>query len=950
MVSRAFRCDRSRLRLLLDDALPEGDQADLATHLESCESCRRALEEMAAESRWWGDARLLDGQPIAPDRIDDSAAETIGDHSSSGYGPSLGFLSPSEEPGSLGRMGAYEVTEVVGRGGMGVVLKAHDASLNRYVAIKVLAPELATSAPARRRFAREAQAAAAVAHEHIVAIHAVDTCPAGLPYLVMQYVAGKSLQERINKTGPLELKEILRIGMQAASGLAAAHAQGLIHRDIKPANILLENCVERVKITDFGLARAVDDASLTQSGLIAGTPQYMAPEQARGEAVDHRADLFSLGSVLYAMATGRPPFRAETTLGVIRRVCEEDPRPIRELNPDVPEWLAVLIGRLMAKDPARRFATAADVADLLERCLAHLQQPDAIALPPELAPIRPARRRPARRWAVAATALALAVAGLGASEAAGVTQVADFVATVLRIRTPEGTLIVEVGDPEAKVSIDGKDVVITGAGPQEVRLRPGTHELRASRPGAPEKVDFVTITRGDRQVAKVTFEPEGAAPNTASALGVLQERLSRAQDQLVSARHVTARADDPTIRRLEDRIKALEEELARRDQARPAPAPSPAPAGVELRLIPRPGTVAPSIDPNLSPRPVPSATPLPGGAARNPALPDGGSFRGPTLAFATNYPDEAWRVQYSPNGAVLAVAAGPVVRMRSTARFDVQKVLEGHRGPVTSLSFAPDGKTIATGSYDLTVRLWDVSSAKELLQMGDLGDVVLSVVYSPDGRTLAAAVRRQGVKVWEVPTGRVVHEIATPRQVVALRFSPDGKTLAGGTGGDRTDEPGEVRLWDLASGRLRATLQGHRAEVKALAFTPDGRFLASASDAPRPGEGGSVKFWDAATLDELKPLACPSGVDALAYSADGHALAIGLASGELMLWAPWGRPTFPAHDGPIFGVAFSPDGRRLATVGKDQTLKVWDLNAPAPDRPSPGPRPSPAADPNIVKP
>src|SRR6202007_1088279 len=147
------------------------------------------------------------------------------------------------------------------------------------------------------------KAAAAVVHEHVVAIHGVDTWK-GLPYLVMSFVPGRSLQERIDREGPLQVKEILRIGMQAASGLAAAHAQGLVHRDVKPANILLENGVERTRLTDFGLARAGSDAALTQSGVVAGTPQYMAPEQARGETVDHRADLFSLGSTLYAMCTG----------------------------------------------------------------------------------------------------------------------------------------------------------------------------------------------------------------------------------------------------------------------------------------------------------------------------------------------------------------------------------------------------------------------------------------------------------------------------------------------------------------------------------------------------------------------------------------------------------------------------------------------------------------------
>src|SRR5262249_49757889 len=150
--------------------------------------------------------------------------------------------------------------------------------------IKALAPALAGNATARKRFTREARAAAPISDEHVVAIHAVEEV-GPVPYLVMQFVAGCSLQDRLDRSGPLELKEILRIGMQIASGLGAAHAQGLVHRDIKPANILLENGVERVKLTDFGLARAVDDASLTQSGLIAGTPMYMAPEQAAGEAV-----------------------------------------------------------------------------------------------------------------------------------------------------------------------------------------------------------------------------------------------------------------------------------------------------------------------------------------------------------------------------------------------------------------------------------------------------------------------------------------------------------------------------------------------------------------------------------------------------------------------------------------------------------------------------------------
>ena len=297
----------------------------------------------------------------------------------SGTSPvSLDFLEPCNVPERLGRLGGYEILEVIGRGGMGIVLRAMDVKLNRVVAIKVLAPELASQPQARKRFLREAQAAAAVSHDHVVTIHAVDDGASGgskVPLLVMECIVGQSLQEKIDKVGALGLKEILRIGMQMASGLAAAHKQGLVHRDIKPANILLENGVERVKITDFGLARATDDVGITQSGLIAGTPQYMSPEQAMGQPVDQRSDLFSLGSVLYTMCTGRPAFRADSAVVVLRRVCDDTPRPIGEVNAEVPDWLVAIVNRLMAKKAEDRFQTAQEVATLLEQWLAHIQQP-----------------------------------------------------------------------------------------------------------------------------------------------------------------------------------------------------------------------------------------------------------------------------------------------------------------------------------------------------------------------------------------------------------------------------------------------------------------------------------------------------------------------------------------------------------------------------------------------
>src|SRR5262245_1869827 len=262
----------------------------------------------------------------------------------------LDFLTNADKSASASRLGHYKILEVVGSGGMGIVLKALDEKLHRVVAIKALAPALAASAMARKRFVREAQAAAAVRHDNVVDIYAVEEDGA-VPYLVMEFVDGVSLEEKLRRHGPLQVKEALRIGMQMAEGLAAAHQEGLVHRDVKPANILLENGVERVKITDFGLARAVDDVGVTKTGDVAGTPQYMSPEQAQGQTVDPRSDLFSLGSVLYAMCTGRAPFRADSAVAILRRVCDDTPRPIREINSEIPEWLILIIDRLLAKKP-----------------------------------------------------------------------------------------------------------------------------------------------------------------------------------------------------------------------------------------------------------------------------------------------------------------------------------------------------------------------------------------------------------------------------------------------------------------------------------------------------------------------------------------------------------------------------------------------------------------------
>ncbi len=281
---------------------------------------------------------------------------------------------PQQTPAMPG-LNNFEIEQTIGKGGMGIVLKAHDKKLKRDVAIKVLAPHLAADAEAVQRFLREAQSAAAVRHDNVVTIHAVDEAN-GIPFLVMELINGESLHDRM-KRGPLPADAIVRFGIQIASGLDAAHRRGLIHRDIKPANILLESQNEpgepdkvRVKITDFGLARVMSDSGITRSGFIAGTPQYMSPEQANGKPLDHRSDLFSLGSVLYSLCTGQVAFHAESAIVVLRRVTDHEPEPIRSLNPAIPDWLCEVIAKLMAKRPEDRIQSAREVADLLTRCQA----------------------------------------------------------------------------------------------------------------------------------------------------------------------------------------------------------------------------------------------------------------------------------------------------------------------------------------------------------------------------------------------------------------------------------------------------------------------------------------------------------------------------------------------------------------------------------------------------
>jgi len=415
-------CDSFAIEELLSDDCNAQVQTEFEMHLENCERCQARLSGLAADEELWTQAaahlstietvrlpepivnQLSQSGTLVIPKFDQWSANTGFSKTGLAHQPAstsrevfgangwVRILDPPSHPEMLGRIDEFEVESKIGQGGMGIVLKGFDRELNRAVAIKILSPQLAANGTARQRFAREAEAAAAVMHPNVVPIYSVNKSP-DRPYIVMQLVPGHSLQTLVQDNGPLNPTEVVRVSMQIAAGLSAAHKLGIIHRDVKPSNMLVERDVSRVMITDFGLARAVDDAGMTQTGWLAGTPHYMSPEQARGDELDTRNDLFSLGSLMYFIATGREPFRGQRPYAVIQKIINEDQANPMSIHPKVPKPLCEIIEKLLEKDPKNRFQTAGDVFGVLEKYHAHLQHPTQIKPPKRILTLRRKRQR-----------------------------------------------------------------------------------------------------------------------------------------------------------------------------------------------------------------------------------------------------------------------------------------------------------------------------------------------------------------------------------------------------------------------------------------------------------------------------------------------------------------------------------------------------------------------------
>ncbi len=877
-----------RLARLLSGEMAEDEQTRLMAHLENCPDCRHTLDSMAARSGLWSDLSLLREDPAgassseAPTGVEDAHSDDVDDDEIP-----LGLFEPTDRPDLLGTLGPYDIVRVIGRGGMGVVFLGRDRALDRLVAIKLLTPGMAATAAARRRFGREAKAAAAVAHEHVVTIHAVDATPQGIPYLVMQYIPGKSVQDLIDQKRQPELREILRIGSQTARGLAAAHDQGLIHRDIKPANILLENGVERVKLTDFGLARAIDDATTTQSGVVAGTPQYMSPEQARGDSIDHRTDLLSLGSVLYALCTGIAPFRGRSSMATLKRVCEDVPAAITGYNPDIPPWLVAIIDRLHAKDPARRYATAEEVADLLGRCLAHVQQPESVPLPSEL--VSPPRRKQFAVATLAGIAL-LVVAALALTNVrAAAADAARYLATVLRLATPEGVLIVETDDPGIGIVLDGSEMVVTGAGVKELRLAVGKHSVHAMKDGKVIRDELVTITRNGQTILKVRREPE--APPTAAAATI-----------------------PPTPMRAELVAKPLSNSNKR--------------AAIDP-MERRPGSLPAPVDEHLC-----------GSEVRSIAFrPDGGTIAYGLKDGRIGIWDWHSRVQ---TGADVARNLAPGSSMPMMGRFVKEKpqtTMLAHAGGVESVAFSSDGETLLTGGWDHHVKLWRLSEnpPTSVWDFGGFSDGVRSVAFSPSGEYVAAGGFDRILVVLDTATGlRVWTSPVLEQPINGVQFSHQGGMIAlalgdysKGVPGNLKGQPGEVQLWSWPGRSKLASFSGWTRECKTVVFSPDDATLAATCG------DGTTRLYDVTKKKEIAVLKSGPFTAGAAFSPDGMELATSNWSGDVRLWnhpKAWKASTnslrlsFQAGQSNVPCLAYfpAPDGRILATGSADGTIKLWD--------------------------
>jgi serine/threonine protein kinase len=648
--------------------------------------------------------------------------------------PVLPFLKPSDDPAYIGRLHHFEISRVIGRGGMGIVLEGFDTHLQRTVAIKVLNPEYSKNEVARQRFCREGRAAAAISHEHVVAMHQVAREDEGeVAFLVMQYIEGDTLENLLKDRKVLPPAEAARIAMQVAAGLAAAHEREMVHRDIKPANILIEHSTNRVKLTDFGLARATDDVRLTRTGIVTGTPLYMSPEQATGETADERSDLFSLGAVLYEMLTGKSPFEAPSIVGVMKRIMDETPSPPAKLNPEVPASLSELTMALLDKNPQRRPESAALVAHTLaeiaanERTISPLQVP-SIAMP------RDKRTTGSHRlvskhtlnaaWAIGLIGIVSLVAAIGLFVAFRSGSTGE---TLLPAEQVEFPAIVLAGNPGTVWAVDfapGGDRVVTAIEDGSVRLWDIGQQKVVRSFDAHRGIVWMIQYHPTRPLVATSGDDGMVKLWDAESLELLQEWNAHS-----SVRKIAFSPDGSRIV-AGDRDGVIH--IWHIDSGRP------------LAEITQPGSI--------------------------------------------------FGVDWSPDGRLIAsVGSDKIVRVWDAETLEPRQTLPGHAGPIYNVAFAPSGTLMATSGWGKEIHVWDTATGLEAKTLKGSGSDTWSVAFCGDGSHAVAAGQDGNCRIWDLNSGDLIATLSGHESAVH-NVSLDPAHFRIATSG----RDGTVRIWDLS--------------------------------------------------------------------------------------------------------------------------------------------------------
>jgi WD40 repeat protein/predicted Ser/Thr protein kinase len=791
---------------------------------------------------------------------------------------------PLEAEGEKARLGDFVLLERLGAGGAGVVHRAWQLSLRRFVALKIVHEGEPVDA---QRFLREAHMAARLSHPNIVPIYEVGE-EKGRHYLAMKLVEGRAMSQLV--VSPARAAELM---VQAVDAIDHAHRAGIVHRDIKPQNLLLEGD-RHVWVTDFGVARSTRGGStLTMAGSVLGTPAYMPPEQARGERGDERSDVYALGATLYELVTGQAPFQETDLLVVMTKVLSEDPQPPRHLRADLPVPLETIIGKAMAKDPARRYRSAHALGEDLRRFLAG----DPIqARPPGLLrqTARAIRRHP---FIAAAFAFVLAF-GLGA-----VWHTLRLRRQLIETMVAEANALGAAGQWEAararyaEAAHAFKQIGVESVEP-ELGLLDAHHH-------APPPL--LTLTGHTGGVRAVVFSADGRQALSASNDGSLRlwdVRLGRAirvlrghTGEVLSVavagdgRIAMSGGQDGTAR-----IWDLESGQALRVLA----------AGAPVRKV----ALSPDGKRALS-RTMPGKVQL--------------------WEVATGRPlrsiDVAQRrviaVAFSPDGRLAFTgrkleSAGAAVNTRASL-WEVETGRElqtfgGFGAEVESAAFSPDGHRVLTAGYDRVVSVWDVDSGRRLLTLKGHLHGLKGAAFSPGNRLIVSGGQDDSVKLWDADGGQLLRSLDTGDTVEALAVSPDGRFILTG-GEDRT-----LKLWDVTVGHELRTFPGHESTVTAIEFSPDGLLAVSA------GSDRKTRLWDVATGREIRAWKEEVPLHAVAISPDGHLLATAgyerVAIWRMPGWDQVGR--LVGISGTMRTVAFSPDGKLILGGSETGDVKLWD--------------------------